>query len=158
MISLLPSYSETIVTSLLPVDISERIERATANTVYWNEELKLTHNKPFYGFVHQHHFQIALRNMRLFSFSPLVFGAIETTTNGSILFLRFRLFVLTRVMLVFWTILIVSGSFFVAWYQHSGWYIAGAFLLTGFIHWVAWSNFKMQLKPTRQAILQMLEQ
>jgi hypothetical protein len=156
VISLLPSHSETIVTSLPPDEISSRVERATANTVYWNEEFKLTNNKPFYGFVHGHHFQIAARHMRLFSFNPLVFGSVEGTPSGSILFLRFRLFIMTRVMLVLWTVIIAIGGLVSSLRQHNAWYALGAVILIAFIHAVAWSNFKLQLKPTREGILQLL--
>jgi hypothetical protein len=154
---LLPSYSETIVTTLFAKEVSERLQQATANTVQWDNGYTLANGKSLYGYVHGMYFQVAVRNMRLFSFNPLVNGTIEPTHNGCIIFLHFKLFVLTRVMLVFWSVFIFLSAIAIIYFQHNLWLALAALLLVVFVQWVAWSNFKLQLKPTHLAIIKLLE-
>lgn len=157
MISILPSHSETIVTSLEASDVTARLQKATANTVQWDQEFKMAADKIFYGYVQEKHFQVALRNMRLFSFNPLVQGRVEKTHNGSILFLEYQLFIMTRVLLVFWSVFAVVAALAVFYYQVNFWFGAMGLLLVSFIHLIAWANFKLQLKPTKEAIFKLLD-
>lgn len=157
MISLLPSFSETIVTTLTTEEIAVRFQRVTAETVQWDQEFKLPQNKIFYGYVQETHFQIAARNMRLFSFNPLVLGKIEATKNGSILFLRYQLFILTRILVLFWTVFLMITCTLLFIYQNDFWYGIGTLLLLVLIHLVVRANFYLQVKPTQQAISSLLD-
>lgn len=157
MISILPSHSETIVTSLEASDVTARFQKATANTVQWDQGFKMDNSKLFYGYVQDEHFQIALRNMRLFSFNPLVQGRVERTHSGSILFLDYRLFVMTRVLLLFWSAFILVASIVALYYQANFWFGTTGLSLLAFIYAIAWANFKTQLKPTKEAIFKLLD-
>lgn len=156
MISLLPSFSETIVTTSSATEIAGRFQRVTAETVQWDQEFKLPQNKIFYGYVQETHFQIAARNMRLFSFNPLVLGKIESTKNGSILFLRYQLFVLTRILVLFWTVFLLIASTLLFVYRDDYRYSIGTLLLLIVLHLVVRANFHLQVKPTQQAISSLL--
>ena len=56
----------------------------------------------------------------------------------------------------------VLECFYLAGRHHRGYqyrsvpYVAGAILLLGAVHWITWSNFKLQLKFTHQALLDVL--
>ena len=156
MISLLPSHSETIVTTLPAEEIAVLFQRVTAETVEWDQEFKLPQGKIFYGYVLQNHFQIAARNMRLLSFNPLVHGKIDATKKGSILFLHYQLFILTRILVLFWTVFLVIASILLFAYRDDLWYGSGTLLLLIIIHLVVRANFHLQVKPTQQAISSLL--
>jgi hypothetical protein len=157
VISLLPSYSETIVTTLTTEEIAIRFQQVTAETVQWDQEFKLPQDKIFYGYVQATHFQIAARNMRLLSFNPLVLGKIEATKNGSILFLRYQLFILTRLLVLFWTVFLMMASTILFIIRDNFWYGAGTLMLLVSIHLVLRANFHLQVKPTQQAISTLLD-
>ncbi len=131
-------------------------QRVTAETVQWDQTFTLQEDKIFYGYVQKNHFQIAARNMRLFSFNPLVLGKIEATNNGSILFLRYQLFILTRILVLFWTAFLLIASSILLIYRDDCWFSAGTMLLLLLIHGVVRANFHLQVKPTQQAISSLL--
>ncbi len=156
MISLLPSSSETIVTSLEMDEISARLAKSTANTVIWDQEYKIANDKVFYGFVHKANFQLALRNMRLLAFTPMMYGRIEGAASGSIIFLNFKLFVLTRALLIFWSFFLIIAGSIMSIIQSNQWPILGALGIMLLFHLIAWANFKQQLKPMRIALFKLL--
>ena len=137
-------------------EIAVLFQRVTAETVQWNQEFKIPRDKIFYGYVQQNHFQIAARNMRLFSFNPLVHGKVEATQKGSILFLHYQLFILTRILILFWTVFLVIASILFFAYRDDLWYGTGTLLLLIIIHLVVRANFHLQVKPTQQAISTLL--
>lgn len=156
MISVLPYYSETIVTSLQVDEVAALFQHVTAESVQWDREFNLPEGKIFYGYVNENHFQLAARNMRLFSFNPLVLGKIESTKNGSIIFLTYQLFVITRIMLLFWTVFLGMTGLFLFIYLENFLLGAGVLLLLTLIHLVVRANFNLQVKPTKQAIFDLL--
>lgn len=156
MISVLPYNSETIVTSLQVDEVAALFQRVTAESVQWDQEFKLPEGKIFYGYVYENHFQLAARNMRLFSFNPLVLGKIESTKNGSIIFLTYQLFVITRIMLLFWTVFLGMTGLILFVYLGNFFFGAGILLLLILIHLVVRANFNLQVKPTQQAIFDLL--
>lgn len=156
MIRVLPYFSETIVTSLQIEEVTALFQHVTAESVQWDQEFKLPEGKLFYGYVYKNHFQLAARNMRLFSFNPLVLGNIESTKNGSIIFLRYQLFVITRMMLIFWTIFLGIAGVISFVYLENFLSAAGILLLLVLIHLVVRANFNLQVKPTKQAIFDLL--
>lgn len=156
MINLLPSSSETIVTSLEMDEINTRLEKSTATTVVWDQEFKISSDKIFYGFVHNGNFQLALRNMRLLAFTPMMYGKIEGSTSGSIVFLTFKLFVLTRALLIFWSLFLIIAGSVMSLLQEDHLPILSAMGIMLLFHLIAWANFKQQLKPMRAALFKLL--
>lgn len=157
MISLLPSYSETIVTTLTPAEVATRLQRVTANSLEWDQSFVVAKDKMFYGYVHEQYFQVALRNTRLISFSPLVFGALEGTSTGCIILLTFRLFILTKLLIAFWSVALLSAAIALAVLFEMVLYPMCILVFLTILHLVAWANFRQQLKPTRRAIFELLD-
>lgn len=58
--------------------------------------------------------------------------------------------------LTFWSLLILLAGVFAGYQYESFIYGVGGFMIVAVIHWIAWSNFRMQLKPSREALLQAL--
>lgn len=156
MISLLPSYSETIVTPLQRTKVVTCFEGATAQSIEWDQSFILPQDKLFYGYVHDHHFQLALRALRLFSFNPLVQGKLESTPAGCIIFLKYQLFVLTRIILLFWSGFLVVGGLLLSVLKNNYWYSVGAILILTAIHLIVHANFRLHLKPTQRAIFDLI--
>jgi len=153
--SWLPNRSVTWVTVLPTDEVSKRLATVTAHTIDWDEPNRISREKKFYGYVFNHHFQIASRNMRMFSFNPLVQGKIEATSQGSIVMMKLELFILTRVLLYFWTCFALVSCFFLV--SQPWFWMTGVCTLTLLLHVIARANFNQQVEPTIIAIKEVLE-
>lgn len=149
MISILPAYHETIVLPNAAVDTFTKLSTATSGKAFRQPDEE---NFSFNGWVREKRFRIALRVFRVNHFLPLVIGQIEPTASGNILFVDYKLFPATRVLLTLWTILLIFGSVAGAYQSKNVLYLLGGLGLIVLIHAVAWSNFNLQLKLTRDAL------
>ncbi len=149
MISLLPSYRETLVSSRSTKDVLQRLSVSTsAKTFLQPDEPELL----FTGWVLDDRFRISLRTRRANHYLPLVIGQAETTSTGSILLLRYTLFPTIQLLLKLWTVLIALGAAILT-YQHKGIYafwMASGFLFL--VYFIVWSNFRMHLATTKETI------
>lgn len=110
----------------------------------------------FNGWVKEDRFRLSLRQRRANHYLPLVIGQIESTSSGCLLFLDYKLFPTTRLLLTLWTILLILGSVSV-WFQTKNiWFLPGGFTFIATMHAIVWSNFKLQLKPTQEALYRLL--
>ena len=110
----------------------------------------------FNGWVRETRFRISLRQRRATHYIPLVIGQIETTSTGSLLFLDYILFPMTRLLLTLWTIFLILGSLIV-WFQTKNIFILPSGLaIIVLIHAIVRSNFSLQLKPTQEAMHNLL--
>lgn len=110
----------------------------------------------FNGWVKEERFRISLRVHRANNYLPLVAGEIESTSGGSILFVDYRLFPTTRMMLLLWTLLLILGSLISSYQTKNVLYLAGGAAAIVLIHAIVWSNFKLQLDITRKALHDLL--
>jgi hypothetical protein len=153
VISLLPSDHETIVLPQTADSVFTKIYWATSDRPFLQpDEQKLMFN----GWVKESRFRISLRVQRANNYLPLVAGTIEPTSSGCILFVDYRLFPTTRLMLVLWTILLTLGSLVFSYQTKNVIYLAAGVAAIGFIHAVVWSNFKLQLDITRKTLYKLL--
>lgn len=113
-------------------------------------------NALFTGWFGKDRFRISMKISRPNNYVPLVIGQIENTSSGSLLFINYTLFPSTKMFFIFWNLFILLAGL-IAGYQYSNLaYPAIAFALISLIHWIAWSNFKIQLRFTRQLLLGVL--
>lgn len=149
MITILPAYHETIVLPYPAEDTYQKLTTATSNKLFRQADEK---NLSFNGWVQENRFRISIRVQRVNHFIPLVIGQIEPTHGGSIVFVDYRLFPTTRLLLILWTILLTLGSA-AGYYQfkHITYFVGGLGIIL-LIHLIAWSNFKLQLEVTRNAL------
>lgn len=149
MISILPTFSETLVLPRTGADIYQRLSVSTSNKPFLQpdeEELLFT------GWVQPDRMRISLRGRRPSHFLPLVTGRMDLTRSGCILVLRYTLFPTTRLLLQLWSILIILGSLMTAYTYRSAVFTLAGLLLLIIIYLIAWSNFNLQLHATREAI------
>jgi hypothetical protein len=147
VISLLPAHHETIVLPLAADIVFERLRASTSN------ELPITSEILFSGWVRPDRFRISLRQRRPGNYAPIITGEVESTSSGCILFVDYKLMPAMRAFIVFWTLLIVLGSLVVGLQFKNIAYTLSGFAIITFIYWIVWSNFKLQIKPAHQALL-----
>ena len=153
MISLLPAHHETLVLPKPAAEVYQILSAASSHKLFIQpDEKKLFFN----GWVKETRFRLALRQRRANHYLPLVVGKIEATSTGSLIFLDYKLFPMTRLLLTLWTLFLILG-FLTAWYQTKNiLFLPGGLALILLIHAIAQSNFRLQLKPTREALHQLL--
>ena len=149
MISLLPSYRETLVSNRATKDVLQRLAVSTSTKPFLQpDEPELV----FTGWVLDDRFRISLRTRRANHYLPLVIGRAETTSTGSILLLRYTLFPTIQLLLKLWTVLIGLGVA-ISTYEHKTiyalWIASGILFL---VYFVVWSNFRMHLATTKETI------
>jgi hypothetical protein len=147
VISLLPAIRETIVLPLAAEIVFERLSASTSN------QIPISKGILFSGWVRLDRFRISLRQRRPSNYAPIVVGIIEPTSNGCILFVDYKLVPSMRVFIMFWTLLIVLGSLVSGLQFKNIAYTFAGLAILGFIYWIVWSNFKLQIKPAHQALL-----
>lgn len=153
MISLLPAFHETIVLPKGASYIYQTLSTATSNKPFIQSDEK---NLLFNGWVKEEKFRISLRVHRANHYLPLVIGQIESSTSGSILLVDYVLFPTIRLLLTLWSILLTLGSLMGSYQTKNIVYLFGGLLIIVLIHAIVWSNFKLQLKPTREVLHRLL--
>ncbi len=105
----LPFGRETLVSPLSKEELLDRLAAVTRGT----RAEGLPEPRPlFYGQVEEHGFRISRVIEKGDNFLPLLLGKVEDTPRGSILFLRYQLFSITRFFLWFWTGILLGFSLF----------------------------------------------
>lgn len=153
MISLLPAHHETLVLPHQAEVMCKVIAAATSNKPFRQpDESTLSFN----GWVKENRFRLSLRGQRANHYLPLVIGQIEATSSGSILFMDYKLFPTTRLLLTGWTVLLILGSLMASYQLKNIFYFLGGGCGIFLLHAIAWSNFRLQLKPTREVFHRLL--
>lgn len=158
---LFPSDSLTIVLTLAKKQVIEtiRINTASPQTAYTTEDRleKLNDSKVFEGTFSPNGFCIVNREGFVHLFSPLIFGKVEETKRGSILFLDFKLSPGTS--------FILQTSFFISFFCFVSlglilnlWLKAFLGLLFVFLFYLLLiNNFKRQTRKTIAIIQQLFQ-
>ena len=155
--NLLPYERETIVVSKSAEEVLHHLKEASTKVNLVQNHQEHT-QKIFVGSVHKTKFQLSTRPKRPNSFIPVMNGEVESTSSGSIVFINYTLYRSTRMYLVFWSVLVAAIGI-VSSVQVSGYFMPSicALVLT-LIHFVAWANFKMQVRITRDTLMKSLSQ
>ena len=134
-------------------EVFQILTEATSHKLFvQHDEQKLFFN----GWVRETRFRISLRQRRANHYLPLVIGQIETTSTGCLLFLDYKLFPMTRLLMTLWTIFLILGSL-VVWFQAKNIFVLPSGLaIIVLIHAIVRSNFSLQLKPTQEAMHNLL--
>lgn len=150
MIAILPHASRTLVTILQPEEVFDRMRKATTRQSLIQS---LTpKDVRFTGIVQPERFDVSLRVNRPNSFLPIIRGRTESTPSGCLIFMKAVLFPSTRVYMVFW-LLFVPVAGLVAARQCDSLLVAGIALMVDLaVLWIAWANFRIQLRLTMGAL------
>lgn len=152
--TLLPNHYETFVLTQPSLEAIQKIHKVTTTKVLLQNQEGVQYR--FSGWVQENRFRISLKISKPNNYIPLVVGKIETTSSGCIVFVSYKLFPVTRMFLIFWSLFIALAGILASYQYQSFLYAVSSMLILGIIHWVTWSNFKIQLKLTRQTLLEVL--
>jgi len=141
VIPILPHATRTLVTILQQEEVFDRMRRATAP-----EKMR------FNGVVRPDRFSISMRVRRPATFLPLIRGHTEPTPTGCLIFLKAALFPSTRVYMAFWLLFVPVAGLIAATQYDSPWTLAGALIVDLVVLWVAWANFRIQLRLSMEAL------
>lgn len=150
----LPNHYETFVLTQPSLEAIQKIHKVTTTKVLLQNQEGAQYR--FSGWVQENRFRVSLKISRPNNYIPLVIGKIETTSSGCLVFVTYKLFPVTRMFLVFWSLFITLAGILASYQYQSILYAGASVLILGIIHWVTWSNFKIQLKLTRQTLLEVL--
>lgn len=153
MITLLPTFHETIVLPKSAQGVYELLTKATSNKPFIQSDEE---SIAFNGWVQEQRFRLSLRVHRANHYLPLVIGRIESSSTGSILLIDYFLFPTTRLLLTLWCTLITLGAVFASYQARNITFLLGGAAIIILILFIAWSNFRLQLNPTRKTIHQLL--
>jgi hypothetical protein len=146
VISIFPNHSETLVTTQTADQVLARI------ALEFEKPFKGKYGTTLTGWLDGSDFQMTIRLRRQHLFMPRVVGRVEATSKGCIILLRYNLFPGTRLLLIFWTVVLPITSAFVSHQQNNlsifGWACASLLL----IYVIGWANFRLHVKTT-QAIV-----
>jgi hypothetical protein len=143
----LPFGRETLVSALSKEELLDRLAAVTRGTrAEGHPELRPL----FYGQVEEHGFRISRVIEKGDNFLPLLLGKVEDTPRGSILFLRYQLFSITRFFLWFWTGILLGFSLF--FFLGSQQFLQGGVCLSlmGLNYALAVFFFYRQLLPSKK--------
>jgi hypothetical protein len=110
----------------------------------------------FNGFFKKDEFRIFRALQAPQNFIPLVIGKIEPTSKGCIVFLKYKLFLSTRMFLVFWLLVCVFFTFFFLFYYPHILLAIVSFILGLLNYLIAVAGFRMHLKKTRKELHEIL--
>jgi hypothetical protein len=112
-LNLLPYHSETLVSALSKKEILGHLIRVTREVNYLDARSMSDSRIKFNGMIGQEGFRISKVINRGDTFLPLITGEVESTPRGSIIFIKYRLFLGAVFFLVFWSLILVA---FMAFY------------------------------------------
>lgn len=152
--TLLPNHYETFVLTQSSLEVIKKIREVTTSKILMQNQEGPQFR--FTGWVREKRFRISLKISRPNNYIPLVVGRIEATSSGCIVFINYQLFPVTRIFLIFWSLFIIFAGVMTGYQYQSVLYFIGSFILLALVHWITWANFKIQLKFTHQALLEVL--
>lgn len=156
---LLPLYQETLVLPFSKREAANRLRIATRPLEKGLEYAQTVEEKfLFNGWVKDDRFRMSRKVRHPENFLPLIVGEIEGTSTGSIIFVHYRLFFSAAMFLIFWSVItLLLCLFFLLIHQE---YIYG--LLAGalgiFNYVVATKNFHLQIRSSRKALNEALNE
>lgn len=146
----IPSKNETLV---LPFDHPTVLHKLMKNIDSVGDQRLMVFN----GWIKTNTFKITQKIKRPDNFIPVVDGLIESSTKGSIIFLRYRLLFSTKMFLIFWSVLLLLLAIFFG-VEKDSYYYAAIALLVGVVNYlIVYMNFKKKVKTTHELLLKVLE-
>jgi len=157
VITFVPYRQETIVSSHHAEDLARRLGSVTRakRTEDWMpaaaEDAML-----FNGQVKNRRFTISRKVRRANNFLPLMRGRIEPTSIGSIVFVRYQLFLWTLSFLIFWLVVTCLMAVYFFFYEKIYSYAAISLLLGLTNYAIALLNFNKQVRISSQSLRDVL--
>lgn len=138
-----PAITETLV---LPISVDE-VERRVDDGIS---------NKKFVGVVGRGYFSLSAHLLRPPQFQPIVRGRIESSSRGSLVFVRYEMMPATKILLGFVAVILLGVSIGFSIEAKNVIHVIGAILVVAVIRYVALTNIKLHRNPVRQNLLDIL--
>jgi hypothetical protein len=138
-----PQVTETFVLPLSAEEVEQRISDAIKT------------NK-INGAISGGNFSMSANLVRPPQFSPVARGRIESSSRGSLIFLRYELFPATKMLLTFISLALLLTSIAVAIEEKAPVYPIYAIFLAWVFRTVALTNIRIHRTPVRQDLLEIL--
>lgn len=106
----------------------------------------------FTGIVQPRRFDVSLRVNRPNNFLPIVRARTEATQSGCLIFMKAVLFPSTRVYMAFWLLFVPAAGLIAARQYDSPLLLGVALVVDLAVLWIAWANFRIQLRLTMEAL------
>ncbi len=152
--NLIPRQTETVISPLTPAMISRRLDSLTASPSLRSN--RFDKDKLFQGKVGNYSFVVSRKISHPNNFIPLVNGTVESTSKGSIIFIKYTLFRSSLLFLSFAIIIaVLIGIAFI--FTGLPWLYsitAFAFGLANYL--VTLLNFNRQVRITHESLLNTL--
>lgn len=132
--------------------VLRRLKAATTDKLLTQNEIR-DRKILFTGYVLSDRFRVSLKITKPNNFLPLVKGTIESSSSGSIVFMTYSLFPSTKVFMIFWLLFSLVAGLLVT-HQQSLYLVTIPIVIITLILWVAWANFRIQVRLTREAFRQ----
>ncbi|WP_143962915.1 hypothetical protein [Litoribacter populi] len=152
----MPVHTEILVSSLSRTEVVKRLDLMTREVNYLDYE-EYSHKQKFNGRVKPDSFHLSLKMDRADTFLPLITGKIESTNQGSILFISYTLFPGAIFFLYFWlAIAMIMGMYFT--FLEDNLLFGTVSLLIGLANMAfAWHHFNRKVKTSQQIFHKMLD-
>ena len=152
-----PTEQETLVLPELAREVAHRLREATQPSVA-QERLSTPNQNAFLfnGQVKKRSFRLSQKITRPNNFLPFITGTIEPTSQGCLLFVRYRLFTMTIAFLVFWLVVTFGFGYFLARYERLYHYAALSVGIGVINYGVAVLNFRKQVVISRRILREVL--
>ena len=153
-----PTAQETLVSSLSAAEVTRRLRAATlASAAPRTVPPPTASTVVFNGQVTKEAFRLSQRIARPNNFIPFISGVIEPTSQGCLLFVRYRLFTMTAAFLVFWWAVTLSFAFYLAHYERL-YHYAALSAGVGMVNYVvALLNFNKQVVISRRLLREVVD-
>ncbi len=152
-----PTAQETLVSSLSAAEVTRRLRVATLDAAS-RSAVPPASTVLFNGQVTKDSFRLSQKITRPNNFLPFISGAIEPTSQGCLLFVRYRLFTMTTAFLVFWWIITLGFGFYLAHYERLYHYAALSVGVGAANYLVSLLNFNKQVAISRRLLHEVVSQ
>lgn len=152
-----PGAQETLVSSLKAAEVTRRLRAATLASPQRTVEVPAASSAIFNGQVTKDSFRLSQKVTRPNNFLPFITGVAEPTSQGCLLFVRYRLFTMTAAFLVFWWVITLSFGFYLAHYERLYHYAALSGGVGAINYVIALLNFNKQVVISRRLLREVID-
>ena len=148
-----PTEQETLVLPVSAREVVRRLQKATQPPS--TQQLSVLADPSaflFNGQVKKHSFRLSRKIARPNNFLPFIAGSIEPTSQGCLLFVRYRLFSMTILFLVFWSVVTTGFALYLAVYEQLYHYAALSVGVGVANYVIAVLNFRKQVVISRRLL------
>lgn len=153
--NLLPVRKETIVSPHRQVEVINQLKLLTTPPVLSKKDE--APSAIFVGAILKSTFKISLRINAPDNFLPIIYGKVDQTSIGCIVFLKFKLFFSSLMFLVFWSSVCLLAGVTLIFIAKETFYGCLAFIIGAVNYVVTMTNFNRKVNQSHQVLMRALK-